>query len=36
MNNQELFQQAIWQVGKGEGVYLGILNDDGSISLSFP
>ena len=24
--------QAIWQVGKGDGVYLGILNDDGTIS----
>ena len=23
--------QAIWQVGKGDGVYLGILNDDGTI-----
>ncbi|MGP1906860.1 hypothetical protein ACTSEZ_01745 [Metabacillus sp. JX24] len=23
--------QAIWQVGKGDGVYLGILNEDGSI-----
>jgi len=23
--------QAIWQVGKGDGVYLGILNDDGSV-----
>jgi hypothetical protein len=23
--------QAIWQVGKGDGVYLGILNDDGTV-----
>lgn len=23
--------QAIWQVGKGDGVFLGILNDDGSV-----
>ncbi|MCQ6282229.1 hypothetical protein [Bacillus sp. EB600] len=23
--------QAIWQVGKGDGVYLGILTEDGSI-----
>lgn len=23
--------QAIWQVGKGDGTYLGILNDDGSV-----
>jgi len=23
--------QAIWQVGKGDGVYLGILNEDGSV-----
>jgi hypothetical protein len=23
--------QAIWQVGKGDGVYLGILNNDGSV-----
>lgn len=23
--------QAIWQVGKGDGIYLGILNDDGTI-----
>ena len=23
--------QAIWQVGKGDGVYLGILNEDGMV-----
>lgn len=23
--------QAIWQVGKGDGTYLGVLNDDGSV-----
>jgi len=23
--------QAIWQVGKGDGIYLGILNEDGSV-----
>ncbi len=23
--------QAIWQVGKGDGVYLGILNEDGTV-----
>jgi hypothetical protein len=23
--------QAIWQVGKGDGTYLGILNEDGSV-----
>jgi hypothetical protein len=22
---------AIWQVGKGDGIYLGILNQDGSV-----
>jgi predicted house-cleaning noncanonical NTP pyrophosphatase (MazG superfamily) len=23
--------QAIWQIGKGDGTYLGVLNDDGSV-----
>lgn len=23
--------QGIWQVGKGDGVYLGVLNDDGTV-----
>jgi hypothetical protein len=23
--------QAIWQVGKGDGTYLGVLNEDGSV-----
>jgi hypothetical protein len=23
--------QAIWQVGKGDGIYLGLLNEDGTV-----
>jgi hypothetical protein len=31
ISEKENTAQAIWQVGKGDGVYLGVLNDDGSI-----
>ncbi|WFD08758.1 hypothetical protein [Tepidibacter hydrothermalis] len=31
ISDKEGSAQAIWQVGKGDGVYLGILNNDGSV-----
>ena len=31
ISEKERSALAIWQVGKGDGVYLGILNEDGSI-----
>jgi hypothetical protein len=31
ISDKEGSAQAIWQVGKGDGVFLGILNDDGTI-----
>ncbi|MCP3028556.1 hypothetical protein [Halobacillus sp. A5] len=31
VTEKENSAQAIWQVGKGDGVYLGVLNEDGSI-----
>lgn len=31
ITDKENSAQAIWQVGKGDGVFLGILNEDGSI-----
>ena len=31
ISEKEKTAQAIWQVGKGDGVYLEVLNDDGSI-----
>jgi hypothetical protein len=31
ISEKENSAQAIWQVGKEDGVYLGVLNDDGSI-----
>lgn len=32
MTKKENSAQAIWQVGKGDGVYLNILNNDGSVN----
>ncbi|MEW9053047.1 MAG: hypothetical protein AB2392_17940 [Neobacillus sp.] len=31
ISEKENTAQAIWQVGKGDGTYLGVLNDDGSV-----